>query len=475
MFKEQSYKISQLNSPHRLQRSGWNPVRILLLSFHFPPQAPMSATRAPKLAAHLLARGHDVRVLCADDPQATATHPLEIDPDRVTRTAWRDRRAAPEQALARVMGGGRELSRPPVAPGQASTEPPHKSALTRWIRGSLRQVWQHAACRPDRFIGWRAPAVAAAERITDQWRPDVIYATAPPHTVAVTAADIATRLGVPWIAEFRDRWAEDAYADWPQWRRRLEIRHEYKVLSTASALVTVSPVWLESYRARYPNTPVHLAMNGYPAESFPENRPDVPPSNPDELTLFYAGVLYPGRRDPEPVLRAMAQVNAEGNGKIRLDMFGAHLDAARDSAERLSLGDAVNIHAAIPHSDIISKLYAADIALLLQWSDPRDAGTLPGKLFEYLAARRPILATGWPGGAAAHLIRDRGAGLLANDPDAIAAWLRDKLSEKQHLGRVSDLPVSARIGLSRAEQFAHVEQVLADVAPLCSAGTQTAA
>jgi hypothetical protein len=104
----------------------------------------------------------------------------------------------------------------------------------------------------------------------------------------------------------------------------------------------------------------------------------------------------------------------------------------------------------------------ADILLLLQWSDKRDEGNLPGKIFEYLYARRPILFIGYEQGVAASLIRERGAGLVSNMPerirDQLQAWLKDKQA-----GRLKRLDPSVSRGLSRDDQFRKLEHLFARI------------
>ena len=105
---------------------------------------------------------------------------------------------------------------------------------------------------------------------------------------------------------------------------------------------------------------------------------------------------------------------------------------------------------------------SADILLLLQWSDKRDEGNLPGKIFEYLYARRPILLIGYEHGVAARLVWERGAGLVSNAPerirDQLKAWIEDKQA-----GRLNSLDPSVSRDLSRDHQFRKLEEIFVRV------------
>jgi len=86
------------------------------------------------------------------------------------------------------------------------------------------------------------------------------------------------------------------------------------------------------------------------------------------------------------------------------------------------------------------------------WNNVGEVGVYSGKLFEYLFTRRPILMLGWPDGVAAQLIESRGAGVVLNDPAAIADQLRAWLAEAASSGGIRPLPTSVTKGLSRDEQ-----------------------
>lgn len=412
-------------------------VKILLVSFHFPPQAPIAATRAPRLASHLIHAGHDVRVLCADDPQPVAAHLLPVDPHRVIRTPWIDRRALP----------GRTARVPSKEPAHAIAAPRRPSPL----RTMMRKSYETLCVWPDGRIGWRGPAMHAAEALLAEWVPDLVYVTAPPHSSVVIARAIARKAGARFFAEFRDRWGDDAYSDHPPWRRAIERRWETRCLADAERIITVSPLWARDYARRFGDDKLLVMRNGFDPADYPVEAP-VPPDSSPVLQVLYSGSIYVGRRDPGPVIDALALLGKRA-AQIRLTMIGAHLETAAEQAALRGVVSSVEILPPEAHASIVRRQYAADVNLLLQWNDERDAGTLPGKFFEYIAARRPILATGWPDGAAARIMRSRQLGLFSNKPSAIAEWLQDLLALKTERGVIEPLPVQVREGYSRAEQF----------------------
>src|SRR4029077_14138282 len=121
-------------------------------------------------------------------------------------------------------------------------------------------------------------------------------------------------------------------------------------------------------------------------------------------------------------------------------------------ARRHRVDDRVTVRTPVPYRRSLDLQMTADILLLLQWNDKRDKGNLPGKIFEYLYARRPILLIGYEHGIAAQLIRERGAGLVSNTPerirDQLQAWIEDKEGD-----RLNRLGASVCEGFSREDQF----------------------
>ena len=118
------------------------------------------------------------------------------------------------------------------------------------------------------------------------------------------------------------------------------------------------------------------------------------------------------------------------------------------------------MHVPVSYRESLAEQRRADVLLLMQWDDPREQGNIPAKLFEYLAARRPILGLGYEDGVPARIIRERQAGLISNDPDIIARQLAIWLDQKRRKGLIAPLPEAVCAGFSRDEQFAKLEDIL---------------
>ena len=231
------------------------------------------------------------------------------------------------------------------------------------------------------------------------------------------------------------------------------------MVRNAAALVTVSPIWAEQLRRRHGKA-VEAIFNGYAEEDFPEH---VPPSDHGEiLTIRYTGSIYQGFRDPSAVFAAIALLPDTLRNRVAVEFFGDAGDDVLGLARRHGIEDRVTVEPAVPYRRSLELQMTADVLLLLQWSDKRDEGNLPGKIFEYLYARRPILFIGYEHGAAAELIRKREAGFVSNTPERILDQLQTWIKQKQE-GFLKRLDPSVSRGLSREDQFRRLERIFADV------------
>jgi glycosyltransferase involved in cell wall biosynthesis len=423
-------------------------VKILLVTWYFPPSRTIAAVRLGKLARYLLSQGHDVRVLTPKEPPLPQDLSVDFPEERVTRTAWRD-------PLADGASGPR---RPP--PATVGSVPEGGVSNPSWLKRTLWRLHASFSDFPDGRVTWQPFAVEAGGALLDGWQPDLVFASGPPFTTLFVGRDLSRRFDLPLVLEFRDRWSEDPYAPpffWRRWRNRLA---ENELIAQARALVTVSAPWAKAYRARY-GKPTEVVYNGYDAEFCGEG-PFDGAAGRLALEIVYTGGIYPGYRDPSPLFAAMKLLDDRGL-QCRMIFHGVRPATVTPLAEAQGVSHLVEIREVLAHEEALRRQRESDILVLLQWNDPKEQGNVPGKFFEYLGARRPILVLGLHDGVPATIVKEREAGFFSNDPEEIAGQLTRWLEIKREKGLLPPVPESGRAGFSRDEQYARLERFFMDL------------
>lgn len=428
-------------------------MRVLIVSFSFPPTNVVGAIRVGKLARYLHRNGHDLRVLTTDIG-ADRSLPLEVPSERVIYTDYRRRKDRLGQFVQSFW------RHPTAVPAAGCKWPAIEVAVQSGpLREWLRRQYNGLTNIPDLRRDWIRIAACAGRRLIKDWRPDIIFASAPPFTGLIVAHRLSRASDIPWVADLRDPWIDNPYYSEPAWRKPIDAAIENITLRNAAVLVTVSPVWAEQLSRRH-RKPTEVVYNGYAAEDFPQ--PTLQASSGVVLTIRYTGSIYRGFRDPSALFSAIALLPDALRGQVMVEFFGDSSDEILVLAEQHGIRDRVAASPPVPYRRALELQMNADTLLLLQWSDARDEGNLPGKIFEYFYARRPILFIGYEQGVAARLIRERGAGLVSNNPGHIRDQLRAWIEEKQ-AGRLTRLDPSVSLGFSRDEQFRKLEGIFAEV------------
>jgi len=414
-------------------------VKALIVSFYFPPAGGGGVQRPLKLAQYLPAMGIETHVLAPDDPRWIHRD----DGLRMPLQAWVHR--------ARYVGvsGGKPSE---VLAGTQGLE----RAVTR-ARLQLRRL-----VVPDENATWALTAIPAGIRLVRQHGIDVVVSTSPPGSTHLIAAAIARATGIRWVADLRDSLVAHAHrrADTAATKAKAAIhtRVARLVAGRADAITCVSEAISEETRALEPKGRVVTIPNGADFDDVAglEYRPG------ERFRITHTGSFF-GRRDPRPFLQALHDSDLD----VVARFLGDFRDRDRAWADELGLGDRLELLEYAPRAASLA-LQRDSEALLLLIPDAggRGKGVLSGKVFEYIAVGRPILAAVPPDGAAAELIRETGAGVVAppDDPAAIRAALEELHGAWRDRG-LPDVALSGtwRRKLSRRTRVEEMAAVLRDV------------
>lgn len=434
-------------------------MRILIMTWFFPPANTMGALRVGKFADFLIRHGHTVRVVTADFKGSAP--PLDTVPScPVVRTGWWDVNTLPHH-IARP-----RRTVPAASTGASGTENTGSEASSQRRRLGLKRrlgrAYEALTNFPDKRVGWIPHAVRAARRELRTFDADVVFASAPPYSTVVAGALVTRLTGKPYVVEMRDRWSDDPYRSGSGVREWLERRLENWVMRRSKGIVTVSAPWARRYAETY-SKPTEVVLNGYDPQDI-DRAAALParPSEPNVLVISHVGRIYPGRRDPSVLLNAIQSLDDTYRKRIRIDFVGEN-EGIAELADRYGVRENVNLVAPLPYLEALRRQMDSDLVLLLQWNDPAEQGNVPGKLFEYLATRRPILGHGYEDGVPASIIAEQKAGLYSNDPDAVARYLVARLDEKHHQGEVAANPVTVCAGFDRDTAYDKLATFLANL------------
>ncbi|HEX5132398.1 MAG TPA: glycosyltransferase [Candidatus Krumholzibacteria bacterium] len=285
--------------------------------------------------------------------------------------------------------------------------------------GALRRLGA-TVMMPDTYVGWYPFALRAAMRELRGGGYDAIYSTSPPESAHLVGATLHRRTRLPWVADFRDPWMNLHLMDVPSplhaaFHRRLE-----RMVCRQAELVATT-AWSERLlRCAWQAARVTRISNGYDGEEMAAVASVQPPAG-GPMRIVHAGMLTL-RRSAVPfleALRALQDRRPDARGNIDVEFAGAREDENDRAAARLGLTDCVRFVDTVAHTDMLRRERAAHILLLIKHADPRYNGLVPGKLYEYIGLRRPVLAL-VPPGEALELVRSLRRGETVDPADAAA-------------------------------------------------------
>lgn len=317
---------------------------------------------------------------------------------------------------------------------------------------------------PDAQIGWLPFAVAGVRSACRRFdQKPVLVSTSVPYTAHLAAMRVAGRDAIPWVAEFRDPWSTGTFPDRSRFaaRRSLDHKLERRIVDRADHVVVTSGSTREELLAAHPSlTPERISVvrNGF--VPIPD-RPPPPSSEP--MTILYAGTVNRGE-NLQPVLEALDDLHTSYPGAFRLRVLGPpeKWRQARGPAGR----DWLELAGIVTPREARVAMYESSALLLLQ-SHPAYRSILPGKAFEYIGARRPILGIVLPGQELAELLDDHADARLVppDDPGQLRSALESLLQEHR-AGQLQAPRVSLEtiMPLQRAEQAKRLGGILDRVA-----------
>jgi glycosyltransferase involved in cell wall biosynthesis len=379
------------------------PRHLLLVAHAFPPSGGAAVQRPTKFVKYLPAEGWRPTVLTVPDGYYQLRDESlvgDLPPEaRVLRARTFEPTVRAAVALNPVDGA-------------------------RTLKHRLLRTAYDLTVVPDRSVLWLPSAFAAALRLAAADPVDAILATGNPYSSFILAALLGAALRRPFVVDYQDPWTLNPYSQrfsrgsHPV-RSRVERLQERLVVERAAAALFVSDQVRDDHVAAHPDLAARFVVipNGFDPADFA----DVPPKQLDGFSLVYTGKFTHYRR-PDDFLRGFAlarQREPAFAAPARLVFVGQWDPGHQRLADELGIGDAIVAPGFVPHRDAIAYMRGASALALISGTDRTEQ---TGKVFEFLAADRPIVAPVLPGGAVDDVLRHTGGAYFCDphDPASIA-------------------------------------------------------
>jgi glycosyltransferase involved in cell wall biosynthesis len=369
--------------------------RVLLIAFTYPPVQLVGSVRPAALAKYLPRFGWEAMVLTPKLPGTRRQSESIVETGyRDVLEDWKARFHLDRKRGLHEKFGLPQAKKPGVTP----------------VHTRVLDIAKYVLSYPDSTKGWTSFALAAVQEIRRQnLEIDAIVTTSPPissHLIGREAKDI---LGCPWIADLRDLWTQNLGE---RTSNLLQIGLEKRTLRQADGLVTVSDPWATRLERRYPEKKIWSITNGFDPDDFDS----PPPPLTEEFSISYTGELYAGQRDPTLLFEVLSDLIQDGTipaSELRVRFYGRIEPWLPALVEKFGLKEVVAINGPTPRLEAVAHQRESQILLLLPWSNPKETGHHSAKLFEYLAAARPILAIGGARGVITETLESAEAGFHA--------------------------------------------------------------
>lgn len=366
--------------------------RVLIFAYYFPPLGMGGTQRIAKLVKYLPGSGWEPTVITVKDIAYYARDESllrDVQAARIIRAG-----SLEPQRLAGIFSNFRK----PVASltdlGQS------QGFLARWTQKLLSWFFI-----PDAKLLWLPFALVRGILLLRKERFAAVLTTSPPHSLHFAGWILRKFFQLPWVADFRDGWSQGEFQSEPSRYHRWLNRHlERLIVAQADAVVTVSDGLSQRFaKHRMNKSRPHTITNGFDPEDLARA---IPAPAKKRIRICHCGAIS-AINDPSPfllALRALLNEKPELQSVVEVLFIGSILKpSAPNLVKSLNLVDNVRLLGNLSHPVALGYTLSADL-LLLMISGQASASFIPGKVFEYLAAQKSILAL-IPEGETARLLQ----------------------------------------------------------------------
>lgn len=276
-----------------------------------------------------------------------------------------------------------------------------------WVRGNF--------FIPDARKNWVKPSVTYLTSVLNDEQINTVITTGPPHSVHLIGLKLKEKLGVNWVSDFRDPWTSIGYHKKLRLSKSSAKKHKYLehlVLNSADSIIVTSNTTKKEF-VEITDKPVEVITNGFDGAIANEAALDK------KFTISHIGSLLTGR-NPEnlwQVLSELCDENEDFKNNLSLQFIGVVSEDVLQTIYKYNLKSYVNLIGYVSHKKALKYQEKSQVLLLSEIDSPDTIGIIAGKLFEYMRAKRPILAIGPIGWEVSAIIKETNTGVAFNYSD----------------------------------------------------------
>ena len=391
--------------------------KVLIITYYWPPAGGIGVHRCLKFAKYLREFGWEPVICTAENAEYPVLDEGNLKDVPAGIKIIKTKIWEPYNLFKLISGKKKEERIHNVFLEEDKPSFAHKFGI--WIRGNI--------FIPDARKFWIRPSVKFLSKYLKENHVDVLFTNGPPQSTHMIAYGVKKNLGIPWHADFQDPWTQVDYFSQLMLNpisKRIHEAMERRVFRNADKITICSNTWksdLESIGAR----DVGVIVWGYDEDDFK----NISVSLSKKFTLSHFGSLGPDR-NAKILWKALSIISNEDKqfaDDLEIELVGFIGHAIVDEINSLGMSKNLKLSAHISRQETLVRMYQAQVLLLILNDMPNVNGRLPGKLFEYLASRRPTLVIGPEESDASKIVHGVNAGFTCdfNDLDKTLATLRE--------------------------------------------------
>lgn len=373
--------------------------RVLIISYYWPPAGGISVIRPLKLAKYISQLGWEPVICTAENPHYPFIDENAINDIPEGLEIIKVPIIEPYEFYKRLTGQNQKSALADVIQNAPKRSFLHN--LSVWVRGNF--------FIPDARCLWIKPVVNELIEYLKDNPVDAIITTGPPHSVNRIGYLLNKKINLPWLADFQDPWTQvDYYKHFKisKWAHRRHRKMENQIFENADLITIVSNSWKTDLEHIGANN-VEVVPLGYDPTDFSENI-----KLDSKFTLTHLGLLGEDR-NPTVLIEVIAnlcKLDSNFSTYFRLQLVGKVNDRLKNLVKELDLSEHVRFIGQVNRDEALEIMQASQLLLLLLNKAENVGGRIPGKVFEYFGARRPVLSLGPTNTDIEKMLSEAGAG-----------------------------------------------------------------